>query len=63
MMSKSQELYVEHHCEFEAWFNGVHPNNSLTFDWCPVWDSGWYCEEMANGAWIAWLSLTGKINA
>ncbi|SEI11479.1 hypothetical protein SAMN05660691_03829 [Rheinheimera pacifica] len=61
MASKIQNLYDAHHAEFEAWFTKIHPNHGLSFSWEPVFDSGWYKEDMANGAWIAWLSLTGKI--
>jgi len=60
MASLAQDLYVKHHTEFEKWFAEIHPNNDLTFEWMPIWDSGWYKEGMANGAWIAWLELTGK---
>jgi hypothetical protein len=60
MTSKSEELYIEHHAEFEKWFTSIHPNHELTFQWEHVHDSGWYKEDMANGAWIAWLDLTGK---
>ena len=62
MASKSQELYEAYHSGFEEWFTNIHPNHTLTFEWEPVWDSGWYTEGMANGAWIAWLELTGKNN-
>ncbi len=61
--SKSEQLYDEHHVEFEAWFTTTHPNHTLTFEWEHVWDSGWYKEDMANGAWITWLDLTGKNTA
>lgn len=57
MASLSQQLYDMHHQQFEAWFNAIHPNHDLSFVWVPVWDSGWYKEEMAQGAWIAWLEL------
>lgn len=61
MASKIQTLYEAHHAEFETWFTEIHPNHGLSFSWELVFDSGWYKEGMANGAWIAWLSLTGKI--
>lgn len=63
MPSKSQMLYEAYHSEFEDWFTEIHPNHNLTFEWEPVWDSGWYKENTANGAWIAWLELTGKMKA
>lgn len=60
MTSKAEKLYQEHHVEFEKWFTSIHPNHDLTFKWEHVHDSGWYKEDMANGAWISWLDLTGK---
>ena len=60
MTSKTTKLYQEHHVEFENWFNSVHPNHELNFQWVSTHDAGWYKEDMANGAWIAWLALTGK---
>lgn len=60
MPSKAEELYIEHHAEFEEWFTSIHPNHDLTFQWEYVYDSGWYKEGVVNGAWIAWLDLTGK---
>jgi hypothetical protein len=60
MTLKSEELHIEHHTEFKEWFTSIHPNSELTFQWEYVYDSGWYKEDMANGAWIAWLDLTGK---
>lgn len=60
MASIAEQQYEKHHEEFEEWFSTIHPNHALSFDWEYVWDSGWYKEEMAQGAWIAWLSLTGK---
>lgn len=60
MTSKAEQLYQEHHVEFEKWFTSIHPNHDLTFEWEYVYDSGWYKEGMANGAWISWLDLTGK---
>ncbi len=56
----SEQLHQKHHAEFEAWFNSIHPNNTLTFEWATCHDAAYYCEHMANGAWIAWLALTGK---
>lgn len=60
MLSASEQLYLKHHEEFESWFESIHPNHNLTFEWEFVWDSGWYKEEMAQGAWIAWIALTNK---
>jgi len=60
MTSKAEQLYKEHHVEFEKWFTSIHPNHELTFEWEHVYDSGWYKEGMAHGAWISWLDLTGK---
>lgn len=56
----AQELYEAHHAEFESWFTRIHPNHDLSFNWIAVFDSGWYSEPMAQGAWIAWISLTNK---
>jgi len=61
MKNKIQVLYENHHLEFENWFSNIHPNHDLNFEWIAVYDAGWYKEDMANGAWIAWLSLTNKI--
>lgn len=58
--SKAEQLYDAHHNEFETWFNSIHPNHGLTFQWEYVYDSGWYKEGTVNGAWIAWLALTCK---
>lgn len=58
--SKAEQLHDKYHTEFEAWFSNMHPNHNLTFDWESVFDSGWYKEPMAQGAWITWLNLTGK---
>lgn len=58
--SNAEQLYDEHHAEFEMWFSNMHPNHNLTFDWKSVFDSGWYNEPMTQGAWITWLDLTGK---
>ncbi len=63
MKSLSEQLYDKHHVEFETWLTTTHPNHNLTFEWVHAWDSGWYKEDMANGAWIAWLELTGKNTA
>lgn len=60
MSSRAEQLYNKYHEEFEEWFSTIHPNHALSFNWEYVWDSGWYKEGMAQGAWIAWLSLTGK---
>ncbi len=60
MPSASEQLYLKHHVEFESWFASIHPNHDLTFEWEFVWDSGWYKEEMVQGAWIAWIALTNK---
>jgi hypothetical protein len=60
MTSKAEQLYQEHHVEFEKWFTFIHPNHDLTFEWEYVYDTGWYKEGMANGAWITWLDLTCK---
>lgn len=60
MTSNAEKLYQNHHVEFEKWFTFIHPNHDLTFEWEYVYDSGFYKEGMANGAWIAWLDLTGK---
>lgn len=60
MPSTAEKLYNEHHIEFEKWYTEIHPNHNLTFAWEQVHDSGWYKEDSANGAWIAWLDLTGK---
>jgi hypothetical protein len=62
-ISEAQKLYNQHHSDFEKWFSGIHPNHDLTLEWVEVFDSGWYLEDLANGAWIAWLSLTGKHEA
>lgn len=60
MTSKAEDLYNKHHSEFEFWFDSIHPNHNLDFEWVYVFDSGWYKEQMINGSWIAWLSLTGR---
>lgn len=61
--SAAQQQYNESHKEFESWFIGIHPNHDLTFEWFPAWQSGWYKEDMVQGAWIAWLGFTGKLKA
>ncbi|MFM2668535.1 hypothetical protein AAFX24_27730 [Vibrio mediterranei] len=63
MAPLSEQLYTKHHVEFERWFESIHPNHDLDFEWEFVWDSGWYKEGMAQGAWIAWLALTDKYTA
>ena len=54
----TQNIYENHHHVFETWFSHIHPNHEITFEWEEVWDSGWYKEPIAQGAWIAWLELT-----
>lgn len=56
----AQFQYDSYHTEFENWFTTIHPEHSLNFEWVRVFDSGWYKEDTANGAWIAWLVLTNK---
>jgi hypothetical protein len=60
MASISEQIYQKHHREFERWFTSIHPNHKLNFKWEHVYDSGWYKEDMANGAWIAWSALNAK---
>lgn len=60
MASKSEKLYHEHHAEFEAWYTSIHPEHQFNFEWVYVHDSGWFKEDMVNGAWVVWLALTGK---
>jgi hypothetical protein len=60
MSSISEQIYQKHHVEFEKWFTSIHPNHELNFKWEYVYDSGWYKEDMANGAWIAWSALNAK---
>jgi hypothetical protein len=60
MTSISEQIYQKHHREFERWFTSIHPNHELNFKWEYVYDSGWYKEDMANGAWIAWSALNAK---
>jgi hypothetical protein len=58
-MAMQDPLYDKHHLEFEAWFTITHPSRKPTF----TWQNGKYKENMTHGAWIAWLSLTGKDTA
>lgn len=60
MPSISEQLYIKYHVEFEKWFTSIYPNHDLSFEWVFIWHSGWYKEDMAQGAWIAWLELTDK---
>jgi hypothetical protein len=62
-ISPSEMYYREYHREFELWFCSIHPNNALNFGWEYVYDSGWYKEDMANGAWIVWLQINVKDKA
>ena len=61
MANKAQEQYEKHHKEFETWWLEVHPNAELS-EWVSSWDCGYYERTMTQGAWIAWLALTGKRN-
>ncbi len=62
MISKAEELYKKYRYQFESWFISVHPNHDCTFDWISTHDSGWFKDQMVQGAWIAWIELTKKVS-
>jgi hypothetical protein len=55
LQHKEHYLYGK---EFEEFMSKLHPHKYV--EWYSCWDCGYYTDDWVQGAWMAWLTLTGK---